>query len=126
MRFGWMFAAVLAASPLAAEELVVREVLQERDLAGVEDMIVIISKLTVKPGGRISLHTHAGDEHGVVIKGGTVELPNGKEAVFEDGSVVFFGAGQPHGGITNKSAHDMEVISTHVVRVTEPFSSPSE
>jgi len=128
MRFGLILAAVFAVFPLAAvaDHGVNREILQEHDLSDAPDMKVVISRLTIEPGGRIPLHSHAGDEHGVIIKGGRVQLPNGTETTFEDGTTVFFSAGDVHGGITNLEDYTMEVLSTHIVRVTEPFQSPAE
>jgi hypothetical protein len=45
--------ALVFAAPLAAEDLVVREILQEKPLSGSDTQVVIVSKLTLKPGGRI-------------------------------------------------------------------------
>jgi quercetin dioxygenase-like cupin family protein len=110
-------------APLAADELVVREVLQEKPLSGSETQVVIVSKLTLKPGGRIPLHTHPGDEHAVIVVGGLATLPNGKEINFAPGTPMFFPEGAVHGGVTNSGEADLEVLTTHIVRKDEPFQT---
>jgi quercetin dioxygenase-like cupin family protein len=122
-----LFLAVsLLATPLAAEDLVQREILQEKPLSGSADHVVILSRLVLKPGGRIPLHTHPGDEHGVISVGGPVILPNGKEVIFAPGTPVFFPEGQVHGGVTNSGEADLEVLTTHVLRKDAPFQTDVE
>jgi quercetin dioxygenase-like cupin family protein len=115
--------ALVLGAPLAADELVVREVLQEKPLSGSETQVVIVSKLTLKPGGRIPLHTHPGDEHAVIVVGGLATLPNGKEINFAPGTPMFFPEGAVHGGVTNSGEADLEVLTTHIVRKDEPFQT---
>ncbi|MFY0621819.1 MAG: cupin domain-containing protein [Pelagimonas sp.] len=118
--------ALAFAAPLAAEDLVVREILQEKPLSGSDTQVVIVSKLTLKPGGRIPLHTHPGDEHAVIVVGGLATLPNGKEINFAPGTPMFFPEGSVHGGVTNSGETDLEVMTTHIVRADEPFQTPAE
>ncbi|MFW2543012.1 cupin domain-containing protein [Primorskyibacter sp. 2E107] len=115
--------AAMAAPAVAQDALVTREILQEKPLSGVDGMVVILSRLVIEPGGRIPLHTHAGDEHAMVLHGGQVLLPNGKEAAFAEGMTLFFEAGSVHGGVTNKSAAPMTLLTTHVVKAGEPFQT---
>ncbi|CUH75449.1 cupin domain-containing protein [Tropicibacter naphthalenivorans] len=121
-------AAVMAclAAPLWAEDLFVREQLSAQPLSDAQDMVVIVSKLTLKPGGRIPLHTHPGDEHAVVVQGGTALMPNGKEVEFSSDMALFFSAGDVHGGVTNHGDADMVILTTHVVNALEPFETLAE
>ncbi|WP_299966328.1 cupin domain-containing protein [uncultured Roseobacter sp.] len=124
----WIVGAValMLCGPVWAEDLVQRKVLNEAPLSGVEGMVVRVSTLTVMPGGRIPLHTHPGDEHAVIVKGGLALMPNGKEVPFADGTPIFFPAGQVHGGVTNLGETPIEIVTTHVVRADEPFSVAAE
>ncbi|MGC3937711.1 cupin domain-containing protein [Roseobacter sp. EG26] len=120
-----IFVALMAA-PVAAEELVVREILNEKPLSNAEGTVVIVSKLTVKPGGRIPLHIHPGDEHAVMIVGGQALMPNGKEVTLPAGTPMFFPAGQVHGGVTNQGQTDIEIVTTHILRADQPFQTVAE
>lgn len=125
-RLAFVLVALISAAPVFAQELVVREVLNEQPLSGSEGMVVIVSRLTVKPGGRIPLHTHPGDEHAVMIVGGTALMPNGKTVQFPDGTPMFFAQGQVHGGVTNEGDADIEIVTTHIVAADQPFQTAAE
>ncbi|WP_299916437.1 cupin domain-containing protein [uncultured Roseobacter sp.] len=125
-KFAFAIALTLVAAPVAAEDLVVRTILNEQPLSGSEGMVVIVSTLTVKPGGRIPLHTHPGDEHAVIVVGGTALMPNGKEVAFADGTPIFFPEGQVHGGVTNQGDADIEIVTTHIVKADQPFQTAAE
>lgn len=122
-----LIAALAVAGPLAAEDArLSRTVLQEKPLTGADEMVVVVSKLVIEPGGRVPLHSHPGDEHAVVIRGGQVLLPDGKEVPFADGMALFFEAGSVHGGVTNAGDTPIELVTTHVVLANEPFQSLAE
>ncbi|MEM9638726.1 MAG: cupin domain-containing protein [Pseudomonadota bacterium] len=125
-RLGLVVLSVVMATPLWADDLVQREVLQEQPLSGAEGMVVIVSKLTVEPGGRIPLHTHPGDEHAVIVTGGLALMPNGKEVQFPPMSTAFFPAGSVHGGVTNQGDATIEIVTTHIVPSGEPFQTAAE
>ena len=126
-RFVLAFAVLLGAAPVVhASDLVLREVLQEQPLSDAPDMKVMVTRVTIKPGGEVARHSHAGDEHAVVLRGGPVEMADGTKMTFAEGMVLFFSAGDVHGGITNVGEADLEILTTHVVNVYEPFSSPAE
>ena len=82
-----------------AEDVVERTEISRTAVSGVEGMEMVISRLVLKPGQRIPMHTHPGDENSVVIVGGKVQLPNGKEVVFAENTPLFFPKGQVHGGL---------------------------
>ena len=87
-------------------------------------MIVVVSKLTVPMGATIPMHTHAGDEHAVVITPTTAKAPNGKVLEFPVGATLYFPEGQVHGGLTNIGDGPMVAITTQVVRGDAPLSTP--
>ncbi|WP_323766505.1 cupin domain-containing protein [Antarctobacter sp.] len=118
--------AALAAAPALASDLVLRDVLQEQPLSDVPDMKVVIARVTVKPGGAVSDHMHPGDEHAVVLQGGTVLLTDGQEAEYAEGDVLFFSAGEMHGGLRNIGGSEIVLLTTHVVNTLEPFRWPAE
>lgn len=120
------WAVVALALPACAEELVQRTELQRKPVPGNPAVEVVISKLVLLPGGRIPLHSHPGDEHAVIVVGGDVYLPNGKEAAFADGTVLFFPAGSVHGGITSRDDAPMIVYTTHVVEAEKPMTVLAE
>lgn len=126
IRFALACVAVLAAAPAFASDLVLREILQEQPVSDASDMKVMISRVTVKPGGAVVAHTHPGDEHAVVLQGGTVLLSDGTETDYAEGDVMFFSAGEMHGGLRNIGGTEIVMLTTHVVNVLEPFRWPAE
>ncbi|UZD90066.1 hypothetical protein [Cognatishimia activa] len=126
----WAIAAVFSLtcviSSASAEELVQRSELNRAPLTGVEGMEVIVSKLVLQNGGRIVLHTHPGDEHAVIVKGGKVELPNGKIVDFADDTPMFFPEGPAHGGVTSRNETPIIIYTTHIVRAGEPLVTIAE
>ena len=125
-RLVFALVAALIAGPVAADGLVTRDILNEQPLSGSEGMVVIVSKLTVKPGGRIPLHTHPGDEHAVLVVGGKALMPNGKEVSLPNDTPMFFPAGQVHGGVTNQGDADIEIVTTHILQADQPFQTAAE
>lgn len=120
-----MLAALLLAGAAAAQEIA-SEVIRRVPVPGSENMEVVVSLLTVPPGARIPLHTHPGDEHAVVITPARAQAPNGQVVEFTVGQSLYFPEGQVHGGLTNVGDTDMQAVTTHVVRVGEPFLTPAE
>jgi quercetin dioxygenase-like cupin family protein len=112
--------AALCAAPLAAQAPS-REELRRSPVPGSDSMEVIVSRLTVPPGATVPLHTHPGDEHAVVITDATAEAPNGQPVAFSVGTTLYFPEGEVHGGLTNVGDSDMVALTTHVLRVGEPF-----
>lgn len=121
-----LMAATCFALPVFADDLVTRDVLNEQPLSDADDMVVIVSKLTIKPGGRIPLHTHPGDEHAVIHQGGTALMPNGQQMAMAPGMAMFFSAGDVHGGVTNEGDADIVIYTTHILNALEPFQTLAE
>lgn len=120
-----LFAAVLAV-PALAQDGVTREELRRVPVPGSDTMEVVVIKLTVAPGARLPVHTHYGDEHTVVITPATAQTPNGQVIEFVAGQTLYFPSGQPHGGLTNLGEGPMEAITTSVVEVGKPLTTPAE
>jgi quercetin dioxygenase-like cupin family protein len=120
-----ILAALVLAGAAAAQEIS-SEVIRRVPVPGSEVMEVVVSLLTVPPGARIPLHTHPGDEHAVVITPARAAAPNGQVVEFTVGQSLYFPEGQVHGGLTIVGDTDMQAVTTHVVRVGEPFLTPAE
>jgi len=114
----------LAAAGAAAQE-VTQEQIRTVPVPGSENMVVVVSRLTVPVGATIPLHTHPGDEHVVVLGPARATAPNGQEITFEAGQTIHFPMGQVHGGLTNVGDAPMVAITTHVVDRTQPMSVPA-
>ncbi len=107
--------------PASAEDKLTRTELNRTDLSGSDTMEVIVSRLEIAPGGRVPLHTHHGDEHLIVLEGGVMKAPNGKEIPFKAGMAAHFPAGKVHGGLTNIGDKPLVAYTTHIVEKGKPF-----
>ncbi|MBO6757783.1 MAG: cupin domain-containing protein [Roseibium sp.] len=120
-------AAWLIIAPAAlAQDGVSRTELNRADLTGSDTMEVIVSRLEVAPGARIPLHTHHGDEHLIVLQGGTMRAPNGQEIPFKPGMTAHFPKDQVHGGMTNIGDAPLVAYTTHIVEKGKPLAVPAE
>jgi quercetin dioxygenase-like cupin family protein len=108
-------------SVVSAEELTVLTELHRADLTGVAGVEVILSNYVVKPGGKVPLHTHPGDEHLVVVQGTTLTTPDGKAIEFKKGMATSFPRGKVHGGLTNSSDRDLVLTTIHIVDKDKPM-----
>ena len=114
------------ALPAFAEEALTREELSREPAPGSTTHEVIVSKLTIPPGVTVPRNVHAGDEYLVVVVGGTMQAPNGKEIPFPPGATARFPAGVVHGGLTNVGEADLVAITTHIVEIGKPLNLPLE
>ena len=120
-------AAWLIVAPAAlAQDGVSRTELNRADLTGSDTLEVIVSRLEVAPGARIPLHTHHGDEHLIVLQGGTMRAPNGQEIPFKPGMTAHFPKDQVHGGMTNIGDAPLVAYTTHIVEKGKPLAVPAE
>lgn len=111
-------------SALSAQDIS-REEIRRVPVPGSETMEVIVMKLTVPPGATIPLHSHNGDEHGVVLTASKAQTPSGQVVEFPVGATLYFPEGQVHGGLTNVGDAPMIAMTTFVVRVGEPLVVPA-
>ncbi|MGP6087036.1 cupin domain-containing protein [Antarctobacter jejuensis] len=119
-------ALMMIAAPVVASDLVKREILQDQPVSDAEDLKLVLTRVTVMPGGRIEKHAHPGDEHAVVLTGGPVEMADGSGMTLAEGQVLFYSAGEVHGGVINTGAADIVLLTTHVVNIYEPFRWAAE
>lgn len=114
------------AAPAAAGDLRVVEELTRADLAGAPGTEVIVARQILKPGGHIPLHTHFGDEHAVILKGGILTTDSGKEIPFKAGMAVVFPRGKVHGGLTNNTDADIVMHNVYIVDKGKPLATLAE
>lgn len=126
IRIALTLAALAFAAPVHASDLVQRKILQEQPISDAEDLKLIMTRVTINPGGRIARHSHPGDEHAIVLTGGAVEWTDGRKMTLAEGQVMFHSAGEVHGGMRNTGTTDIVVLTTHVVNIYEPFTWPAE
>ncbi|WP_372570938.1 cupin domain-containing protein [Ruegeria jejuensis] len=116
--------ALFAITPIFAfaEGVITRTELSRADVPGSDTHEVIVARLEIEPGATVPRHTHHGDEHLVVIIGGTMQTGDGKQIPFPDGMAAHFPQGEPHGGLTNAGDTVMVAITTHVVEKGKPLN----
>ncbi|MCL6282785.1 cupin domain-containing protein [Ruegeria sp. 2012CJ41-6] len=114
----------LAPAFACAEGAINRTELSRADVPGSDTHEVIVARLEIEPGASVPRHTHHGDEHLVVITGGTMQTGDGKQIPFPDGMAAHFPQGEPHGGLTNAGDTVMIAITTHVVEKGKPLNVP--
>ncbi|MGR3803436.1 cupin domain-containing protein [Marinibacterium profundimaris] len=108
----------LAARSATAQDLMTRQELGVTETTA--ESASILSELRMMPGAYIRLHTHPGDEHIFVVKGGPLTNKDGKTITFEDGGYLMFPRGQVHGGLTASGADEIVLITVHVVDKGKP------
>lgn len=72
--------ATMLISSVHAQDIT-RDELKRSNLTG-KEMNVIVTVVTVPPGGHLPRHTHPGEEVVYVIEGATLELPDGARGNF--------------------------------------------
>jgi len=115
------FALAVFSLSASAEGLIKRTILTQADLAGVDGMEVITGHYVVQPGGHFPLHTHHGDEHVIVSRGGTVMTADGQEIMLETGVGLSFARGVVHGGLTITGDTPLEIYTVHIVDKGKPL-----
>ena len=125
--FGIILAAVAGFSAtVSASDLIQREVLKRVDLAGSDKTEVIVTRVTIAPGGKVPRHSHHGDEFVYVTEGGTASVPGRPPIKFEAGQTIHFPRGKVHGGFTVTGSNAIQAVTTHIVDKGKPFSIPAK
>lgn len=75
-------------------------ILNRADFTGAANMEVRVGRIEIAPGMRIPRHSHPGDEHLIVVRGGPARTPDGTLIEFVDNTAINFPAGEVHGGLT--------------------------
>jgi len=116
---GVLFAGVLM-SAAHAQDSPYRKELKRADLTGT-NMEVITSINEIKPGDSSALHIHHGEESFYVVQGGTIELPDGKQAPFPTGTTGINRRDVPHGAFKVVGDKPIIYLSTHIVDKGAPL-----
>jgi len=107
--------------PASAAEGIERTELSWADLSGVEGVEVIVSFQRLQPGARMARHIHYGDETVYVLKGGGLEIPDGKIIPVVTGSTSRNIREVPHGGFMVAGEKYVEVLTIHIVDKGKPL-----
>ena len=116
--------AMAPATPARAEAPMTRAELGRSETA--TETETIVSELRMMPGAYLRLHTHPGDEHVYVVKGGPMTTRDGRTIAFEPGGYLFFPRGQLHGGLTAAGEGEVVVMTVHVVDKGQPVYDYAE
>ena len=108
-----------------ADGKIVRTELTRADAPGSATHEVIVARLEIHPGGTVPLHTHHGDEHLIIVKGGPMKTAAGKVVNFNDGMVAHFLQGKVHGGLTSIGRETVIAYTTHIVEKGKPLNIPA-
>ncbi|MEM6495625.1 MAG: cupin domain-containing protein [Pseudomonadota bacterium] len=118
--------AVTLSVTVNASDLIHREVLKRVDLTGSDKTEVIVTRVTIAPGGKVPRHSHHGDEFVYVTEGGTASVPGRPPIKFEAGQTIHFPRGKLHGGFTVTGSNSIKAVTTHIVDKGKPFSVPAK
>jgi hypothetical protein len=107
--------------PASAAEGIERNELSRADLSGVEGVEVIVFFQRLQPGARMARHIHYGDETVYALKGGSLEIPDGKIIPVVTGSTSRNIREVPHGGFMVAGEEYVEVLTIHIVDKGKPL-----
>lgn len=114
------------AVPALADDGLTRTELNRADVSGAEGLEAVVSRLEIAPGATVPPHSHPGDEHLIVLAGGSLSLPDGKVLEFKPGMAMMFPKGKVHGNLTNMGTAPIVVYTTHIVEKGQPLTIPAE
>jgi quercetin dioxygenase-like cupin family protein len=119
--FAALAGAIMVSSlALAGSEQVTRTELYKSDLAGSDNTEVIVAQLELVPGATVPRHSHNGEEHLIVLQGGTMAMPNGDVMEFLPGVTMDFPRDFVHGGLTATGDRPMVFLTVHIVDKNAP------
>ena len=116
---GLLFALLLFA-PANAQDSPFRKELKRADLTGT-NMEVVTSISEIKPGDTSMLHIHHGEESFYVLEGGTIELPDGKQAPLPTGVAAVNVREVPHGAFKVVGDKTIKLLTVHIVDKGKPL-----
>jgi len=99
---------------LWAQDYAGRKELKRADLSGAPGMEVVLSVVEMKPGDRLSLHTHHGIETAYVLEGGMVELPGKPPMAMPTGTPIMMLRDVEH-GFTVVGDKTIKLVTVHIV-----------
>lgn len=83
---------------------------------------VIVARLEIEPGASIPRHSHNGEEHLVVLEGGTATYPNGETIDLKPGMTLNHARDVVHGGVTFSSDKPLVLFTVHIVDKDAPLN----
>lgn len=112
----------LAAGSAARAEETEREELFRAELAACSGTEVIVARLKIAPGTTVPRHSHNGDEHLAVIRGGRMAMPDGNIIDLPAGAALDFPRDFEHGGLTVTGDQPMLFYTVHIVDKNAPLN----
>jgi quercetin dioxygenase-like cupin family protein len=100
---------------------ITRDELKRADLTG-KEMDVIVTIVTVPPGGNLPRHTHPGEEAVYVLEGATLELPDGSQRQFPTGAATINTRDVPHAGFKVAGDKALKMLTVHIVDKGKPVT----
>ena len=100
---------------------ITRDELKRADLTG-KEMDVIVTIVTVPPGGNLPRHTHPGEEAVYVLEGATLELPDGSQRQFPTGAATINSRDVPHAGFKVAGDKALKMLTIHIVDKGKPVT----
>jgi quercetin dioxygenase-like cupin family protein len=112
--------ATMLISSVHAQDIT-RDELKRSNLTG-KEMDVIVTVVTVPPGGHLPRHTHPGEEVVYVIEGATLELPDGSQRQFPTGAATINIRDIPHAGFKVAGDKALKMLTVHIVDKGKPVT----
>ena len=120
--FATLTAIAFAAANFAQAGPIEREELFRAELASCPGTEVIVARLQIAPGATVPRHSHNGDEHLAVIRGGPMAMPDGKTIDLPTGAALDFARGVEHGGLPASGDTPVELYTVHIVDKDAPLN----
>jgi quercetin dioxygenase-like cupin family protein len=113
--------ALAVAVAAQAQDLPQRKELRRVDLSGVQNMEVVSSVSTFKPGDEFPRHLHHGVEAGYVVQGAMVQLPGQAPTMMATGSPILNLRDAVHGGFKVVGPGELILFTVHTVDKGKPL-----
>jgi quercetin dioxygenase-like cupin family protein len=113
--------AVAIAATAAAQDLPQRKELRRVDLTGAQNMEVVSSVSTFKPGDEFPRHLHHGVEAGYVVQGAMVQLPGQAPTMMQTGAPILNLRDAVHGGFKVVGPGELILFTVHTVDKGKPL-----
>jgi quercetin dioxygenase-like cupin family protein len=114
------FAIALSAAA-QAQDLPQRKELKRVDLSGAQNMEVVSSVSTFKPGDEFPRHLHHGVEAGIVVQGSMVQLPGQAPMMMQTGAPILNLRDAVHGGFKVVGPGNLVLFTVHTVDKGKPL-----
>ena len=116
-----LFAAASLSMPSFAQDSAARKEIKREPLTGAPNMEVISSISELKPGDLLPLHIHHGIEAGLVLQGGSVQLPGKDPMPLPTGASIMNLREVPHAGWKVVGDSTIRLFTVHIVDKGKPL-----